>query len=214
MQCIICGLALVVLSIFVSRTTVAITKLYTLKEEYERRFAKMRKFLLQNKIPKELNHRIDVYLKARINLQKWRVEESKVELLQLLPAELYGDLRKAMIYPRVEIYPLIARFFRTRDSVAISRLISTQASSIIYALKDEQIFTRYQKAPGMYILTSGNYDLTTTDFKQFKIGPDLNKLPVDGHLVHWLAEFALITPWVHKDRLMACEPAELVLVSR
>ena len=78
MQCIICGLALVVLSIFVSRTTVAITKLYTLKEEYERRFAKMRKFLLQNKIPKELNHRIDVYLKARINLQKWRVEESKV----------------------------------------------------------------------------------------------------------------------------------------
>ena len=63
-------------------------------------------------------------------------------------------------------------------------------------------------------MNSGLFELTTEDITSFKIGPERHLLPDGGFLVHFLAEFSLILPWVHKDKLVACSPAELVVVCR
>jgi hypothetical protein len=214
-QFAIVSCSLVAISVFVSRTTVAITRLYDLREVTESRFEKLRKYLSENKIERQLSHRITVYLKARLARSRSLTEESKVDLLALLPDELVGELRRAIIYPRLKIYTLLNRFFQNKDCHVVSRLIATKAASLIHALQDEQIFTNNEVARGMYFLNAGLFDLTTSDLKSYKIGPTSELLADKGYLVYWLAEFSLIMPWVHKDRVVvACQAAELVVVSR
>jgi hypothetical protein len=68
----------------------------------------------------------------------------------------------------------------------------------------------------MYILTTGLFDLTTSDLQSYIVGPDVDShdFPDTGYLIKWLSEFALFTPWVHKDRLVACKSGEVVLIAR
>ena len=68
----------------------------------------------------------------------------------------------------------------------------------------------------MYFLHCGVFDLFTSDYQSFTIGPDSEdpNFPETGHVVKWLCEFALMMPWLHKDRLVARLRGEVVLIFR
>jgi hypothetical protein len=142
------------------------------------------------------------------------MDESQVDLLPLLHKDLYGELKYAIVFPRIKIYTNLSRIFRDKECKAVTRSIATKAAEVLHVLKDEEVFTMHEVARGMYFLNSGLFDFTSADGTTFEITPDVRTRPEDGFVVHWLAEFALSQHWVHKDGLYARSRAELVVVSR
>jgi hypothetical protein len=171
-----------------------------------------------HKIPSPLSKAVLDYLIMLIEDQKANVDEDKVDLLKDLSAELNGDLKRAIFQPRVQGFFPISKLLKDRGegAIALSRLIATKACKLIRVLKQQQLFEGKQTGLGMYFLTSGVFNLTTADSIPFIIGPDSEdpNFPPGGHVVKWLCEFAVVMPWLHKDRVVACVNGELVLIER
>ena len=140
-------------------------------------------------------------------------DEKNIDLLPILPEEMYGDLRIAIMHPRVKGYFLVAKIFRANKGISLARLIATRACKLVRAIKDQEIFHENQSGRGMYFLCEGVFDLICADHTKYSIGPEKEEpyLPPDGFVVNWVSEFALQMEWLHKDRLVACRSGEVLL---
>ena len=215
-RCCVAGISLLVLATFVSRVTVWVGKLRYAATETEKRFELMRKFMRAQKIPKPLAKRIVDFLSMLLADQRARVDEDKVDLIPLLSEELNGDLRRSIFQPRVKGFVPIAKLLKDNTAIALARLIATKACNLFRVMKQQQIFEENQTGRGMYFLSAGVFELTTPDSQTYTIGPDSEdpNFPPTGHVVKWLCEFAVVMPWIHKDRVVASMNGELVLIAR
>jgi hypothetical protein len=133
--------------------------------------------MTQHDISKHLKRRVDIYLHDRLEQSRSFMDESEVDLLPLLHKDLYGELKYAIVFPRIKIYTNLSRIFRDKECKAVTRSIATKAAEVLHVLKDEEVFTIHEVARGMYFLNSGLFDFTSADGTTFEITPDVRNVP-------------------------------------
>jgi hypothetical protein len=206
---------LVVFSSFISSMTIAVTRLRaTIGGVDERRFAILRKYLRDHKIPSDLGARIVACIEARTAALSVRTQEHEVDLLPMLTRGLQMDLRSAKLEPTLRNFPLFRQLLQSHEHPQLMNKVCMDASSMIPLAPRENAFYIGHEAMGMYFLAMGQFELREMHNdadEKYIIGP---KKPPDGYCVKWLCEFALLMPLTHTSTLSSLWYAELIHINR
>lgn len=193
--------ALVALSSIIGSVSASMTALRNMSSDEMKQFWLLRRYLKQKSIKRELSERIEKFLEFRWVAQSHAVEPAKVKLLDQLSVQLQLELASAMSAPLLKYH----RFFKRLDHevpAIMFKVCSTCLQNRSYAV-DDLVFQPGQECDFMYFVKTGTFEYQVE-----------NLLPLETPLAAraWASEAIIWTTWVHRGRLTALEPSDLIAV--
>jgi len=164
---------------------------------------KMRRFLSQNNVPKDLAIRIEKYLDHKCAQLSEKMRRESVPILKFLSKELDGELQASLTVPHFRVHPLFLRL-EEKSSLTLHRLALQAIGHGSYAALDV-VFVQDEKSTQMMIPIRGQCQYLSLRSGKFS-PPEIVDSGED-----WIAEQVLwLTHWRHKGTLSAVTAAEFV----
>jgi len=145
--------ALVGFSYVVGSISASLAQLRALKEDVEKQFWSVRKYLRQNDVPKHLSIRIVRYLEKEHDRQKTRMSESNIKIFGLLSEQLLSEMKCAVCIPNLIFHPLFEFLNKTSEPM-MQRLALKGISQKLLATQDS-LFVPEEKALHMGVIIVG-----------------------------------------------------------
>jgi len=191
--------AMVAFSSIVGTVTSSMTVIRQMKNDKQKQFWMLRRYLKQKGVSPDLTLRMTRFLEHQVEKQEKTIQVGKVLILQHISDQLSSELHHEMYAPCLKGHALFECLSREMKGVA-SRICH-------FALKSQQlatgdtVFSLGEEASRTFIIKSGDFQYTLCNGK-----------PLDPPLVlqEWLAEAVLWTPWRYRGRCRAVAPSELL----
>lgn len=192
--------AMITFSSFVSSITNMMTHLRSLKTGEIKQFAKLERYLHDNKISFHLTLRVRRYLEHSIAEHKHKPNESDVEMLVRLSEPLRMELHYEVYSPCLTKHPFFLHY-SSMNLLAMQRLCHT-ALKTQHLSADDILFSRGEAAKCMYFVLSGCLEYVQT----------INYNHSSHELLpgHWACEMCLWTPWEHRGQMRAATSTSLL----
>eukprot|EP00929_Paragymnodinium_shiwhaense_P059811 TRINITY_DN29929_c0_g1_i1.p1 TRINITY_DN29929_c0_g1~~TRINITY_DN29929_c0_g1_i1.p1 ORF type:complete len:718 (-),score=121.91 TRINITY_DN29929_c0_g1_i1:211-2364(-) len=192
--------ALVAFSSIVASITGAMTSLRNLKNDQDKQFWLLRRYLRQSNIKNELSSRIVKFLEYQAERQTTIVPLSSIKMMSGLSQELSRELAYNMNSQFLDMHP----FFRTLQSfmqVMMERLCFQAMKCVVYA-EEENVFQVGDEAHRMYFVKSGDLIYLHNE--------PVVELDPPPAVKEWASEQILWTSWRHRGTLKARLPSDLI----
>lgn len=174
-------------------------------------FKALDKYLTDNNVPPELTVKVTRMAQKALREQQENVEESGIELLQMISEPLMVELHFSIYSPNLFISPFFRVFAKTQPSSI--RNICHQAVSRLVFRQDDIIFNEMEKprVAQAFFIDSGNLRYVTE--QSWHRNPRPDGLELSGEK-HWISEAALwVDDWTHVGTLRAETDCRLIAVN-
>mmetsp|Transcript_25827 Transcript_25827/g.54861 ORF Transcript_25827/g.54861 Transcript_25827/m.54861 type:complete len:939 (+) Transcript_25827:36-2852(+) len=191
--------AFVTSSVFVSSLTSSMTRLQIVTSYNSAAFARLRRYLVQNKVSQALTVRIKRNAKHILKEQQNYLPEARVELLELVSEPLLKDLHFEIYAATLSAHPFFDRY--NEECPHVMRKVCHQATATMSASSGDMIFEAGEipAVPKMFFLVSGTLQYTS-----------LNGGVVALEAFDWVCEACLWTVWMHQGVLLATAEVRMV----
>lgn len=191
--------AMVAFSSIVGTVTSSMTVIRSMKNDRQKQFWMLRRYLKQKNVSVDLTMRMTRFLEHQQAKQQKLIQASKVTFLQQLSDQLARELAFEMFHPSLTNHPFIR--FLGRDMKGVAARICQMALKAMQVATGDTIFSLGEDAHRAFILKSGELSYNT--------GVALHPPPQEKE---WLAEAAIWTPWRYRGKLLALKPCDLLAV--
>eukprot|EP00929_Paragymnodinium_shiwhaense_P083868 TRINITY_DN44816_c0_g2_i1.p1 TRINITY_DN44816_c0_g2~~TRINITY_DN44816_c0_g2_i1.p1 ORF type:complete len:842 (-),score=171.99 TRINITY_DN44816_c0_g2_i1:206-2731(-) len=193
---------LVTFSSFVSSITNALSRLHNMNSEYAKQLLIFHRYIVANKISKQLAVRMKRHLESRLIKGQARIEERDVQCLRILSEPLLMELRLEIYKPSLDQHAFFERLCEV-NPMAMRKMCHTSILEFGVSTGD-CIFSSGESCEKMYFVKSGTLRYTP-DFSD--TGDDENTF-----VNEWLCESCLWTPWIHIGLMQASTKATLMTI--
>jgi CRP-like cAMP-binding protein len=183
-----------------------VNNLRLLTSKYDRQRFALRKFMKEQKIPRELVMRVTRYSDCAIRPRQRGIAIQSVELLKLLPRGLYMEVMLQVYLDDIQAHPLFK--WMDRQGTALLREICSSVIERHYYSQGGLLFSSGKAASCMYFVGKGRLLYL---YKPPYFGAEEEKTQV--YPAQWFCEPVLWTAWVHQGTMCAIQDSELLQVN-
>ena len=189
--------AMIIFSSFVSAITAAMSRLGTMAAQNAAQLWKLRKFLHENDISRQLSSRIYRFLELTTAFRP-KVQAKDVELLKSLSEPLFHAIQLELYRPHFAVHPFFSLLAQSSPDVMSE--ICCSAVKTLSLSHGDILFRPGKEATSMYFVTRG--------LMRYVHAVSGHATTVDQE--EWVSEAALWTPWVFRGRLRAIIDSEVI----
>mmetsp|Transcript_54384 Transcript_54384/g.96434 ORF Transcript_54384/g.96434 Transcript_54384/m.96434 type:complete len:829 (+) Transcript_54384:2-2488(+) len=194
---------LVGFSYLVGSITGSLAELRNMNSDTAKQFWNLRRYLNQNKVPRELSVRIQKYLEHQWQSLKVAVSRETVLVLKYLSEQLNNELQCAIAVPHMVVHPLFQRL-NSASNVTMQRL-ATSAISRKHLASGDSLFFAFDEATNMSFVCGGTLQYIRMS----------HEVPAEwvekGE--DWISEPVLwMEVWHHRGELVAVVPCDILLI--
>jgi len=184
--------------VMLSFLTSCLTQQYIINGSGARQMASLKKYLSQNKIPKNLIKRLCRSAKHAISGD---LQPESVDLLHVVSEPLRIEMHYEMFSRIVAAHPFFSEFLREGNHVM--RRVCHSCMTMLLLDSGDVLFQKGDEpAEGkMYFVVSGSFEYLDKFLVAHNVGPD-----------QWLGEAALWTTWMHQGTLTAISDAKMAVI--
>jgi len=194
-------LAFVMAAVFVGRLTSSMTQLHMLSRKDMEKFQVLKRYLHKNEISAALSMRVMHNAQHALMETQRFMEESRVELLNIISEPLRAELHFELYAPVLAVHPFFRCFIDACPQV-MTKLCHKAMSQLLVSTGDVLFMPgEVPSPPRMFFVCSG----------------ELSYHYVNGAVVYvqagqWLSEAVLWASWTHQGMLKAASDCRLVLL--
>jgi len=191
--------AMVAFSSIVGTVTSSMTVIRQMKNDKQKQFWMLRRYLKQKNVSLDLTMRMTRFLEHQSMKQQKLIQASKVTFLQQLSDQLSRELAYEMYEPFLKQHAFFR--FLSKQMKGVAARICQMALKTIQVATDDTIFSVGEEASKSYIIKSG----------------ELGYMHNSGTILvpaekEWLAEAAIWTNWRYRGKAFATKPSDLLSV--
>jgi len=204
-------LAFVVASIFTSSLTSSITRLHIIRGVEHSNFARLREYLVQKSISRDLMMRIQRNAHYVTKEDRSSMQESNVHLLRIVSEPLRAELHFEVHCPVFADHPFLGLYCQ-KCPLAMRKICHTAISMRQMAAGDT-LFTigELPNPPQMFFVVKGTlrYVEEVSEAGSSSFGCDLSE-GIEVSEGMWLSEGTLWTAWMHQGRVTAATECQIL----
>lgn len=191
----------IVAAVFVSSLTSSMTRLHFIASHQSKQFFQLRRYLFQNNISDELTLRIQRNAQHAVTEQQLFMQESSVDLLDIVSEPLRIDLHFELYAPIYHLHPFFDRY--AQDCPQVMRKVCHRATSMTLASCGDTMFDAGEipAHPKMIFVCSGQMQYVSISGTETQV-----------KAVIWISEAVLWTPWMHLGVLTATAECRLIVL--
>uniref|UniRef100_A0A7S4SR31 Ion transport domain-containing protein n=1 Tax=Alexandrium monilatum TaxID=311494 RepID=A0A7S4SR31_9DINO len=193
--------AMVAFSSIVGTVTSSMTVIRQMKNDKQKQFWMLRRYLKQKNVSMDLTTRMTRFLEHSCQKQQRLIQASKVTLLTQLSDQLARELAFEMFEPCLRNHAFFR--FLCKDMKFVAQRICKMALKAMQVAIDDTIFSLGEEASKAFIIKSGELGYTQQNGCLLMPPPALKEC---------VAEAAIWTPWRYRGRLFALQPSDLLVV--
>uniref|UniRef100_A0A7S1RR69 Cyclic nucleotide-binding domain-containing protein n=1 Tax=Alexandrium catenella TaxID=2925 RepID=A0A7S1RR69_ALECA len=193
--------AMVAFSSIVGTVTSSMTIIRSMKNDRQKQFWLLRRFLKQKNVSMDLTVRMTRFLDHQQVKQQKLIQVGKVVFLQQLSDQLARELAFEMFEPLLHQHPFFR--FLSHEMKAVAARICQMALKLMQVATDDTVFNVGEEANKAFVIKSGDFVYTHISEGILEPAPKEKE---------WLAEVAIWTRWRYRGKLAALRPGELLQV--
>lgn len=217
---------LVLFSSFISSITGSMSQLRNMKADKSKQFWLLRRYLKQQRVPRDLCFRVLRYIEYAMNNVDERVPEGRINILHSLTEQLRNELRFFTHFRNLTSHPMFAHIRKLSEAIlnwmsgSVLQGTELAAGDPLFSLVDvssEMFFI--QKGTIRYTLARRDlpYDGKVLGRDSFVSRQSFQSIPLYDETVvlekeNYLCEVALWCPWVHLGMAQAVAEASVIRV--
>eukprot|EP00929_Paragymnodinium_shiwhaense_P104377 TRINITY_DN6873_c0_g2_i1.p1 TRINITY_DN6873_c0_g2~~TRINITY_DN6873_c0_g2_i1.p1 ORF type:complete len:820 (-),score=209.29 TRINITY_DN6873_c0_g2_i1:97-2556(-) len=194
--------AMVAFSSIVASITGAMTSLRNLKNDQDKQFWLLRRYLRQKNVKQELCSRITKFLEYQLEHESTSVQSSSIKIIKGLSQELERELAHQMHGPDIVHHPFFGILEHSMSGM-VQRLCHKALKLQTFAAK-EMLFSAGEEASYLYFVKAGSLSY------KFGGGIELDPPPEPKD---WLSEPVLWVEWRHRGDMQAMSESHMVTIS-
>mmetsp|Transcript_1421 Transcript_1421/g.3294 ORF Transcript_1421/g.3294 Transcript_1421/m.3294 type:complete len:767 (-) Transcript_1421:227-2527(-) len=210
-------IAMVGFSSFVSAITASMTRLRSLQGNELSEAFLLRRFLKENHISADLQSRVVRYIDMAIEVNRKKIDKSRVASLNMLSGPLRVELQKELYLPSLVIHKFFVKY--AHNDAAINQ-ICFKAVEKMNLSRSDVLFQLHGGSHSMFFLTSGStyyqrpknspaWEAHQRRARKLAANPLFNRvltLSKDSYF----CEHSLWLPWTHRGTMGALTDSELL----
>jgi len=196
-------LGMVLATCFISSITSAMASIWSAGHYHRAQAVLLRKFLHQQRLPRELAVRITRYVQFVIEFRHRRVHPSKVHYLDLLSGPLQQELKLNLHKPFLVGFPCVAQV-ACANPPSLQELCVNGVCVASYA-KNDIVFCSGTEADTMCFLTLGSV--------AYRLGCGREEMRRLLEVGSWFREGALWMKWTHRGDMKAITSVDMLCLS-